>query len=446
MSKKTIDGGCPNPRLALFLMDLFAYVTGEFADTKANVLAEQLHHLRAHFFNPVVVGLIFEAIPNTNHILRLSFIKMLSSLVVHNTKSTSGLIHFEPQRFMAMKALMVKLQKKSTSTSDFLRSLVELNVTLEDQIEAQAKRELDDTKQEDIKDSSGDSSGMEEKESPQLKRIPSAGIQSAEMFWPRCQYSSLEDTNGAVYFIGSGCGLNSFTNPVKSDKVSVVVSASRSELKLANFIGNSQLDDTHYVEGTSNSPPWFSVNLGQWYLRPYCYRMKGQNGNYLRNWELQGQSENGSWVTLNEHVEDQSFAKKDDICIWPLFMVTEIYNSFRVIMTGPNSDGAYKMNTGGFEVYGQLLRVPDDTPAAVVPVNADQSDAVVAPLFPKVPNPQWFTDIHDTLRMCLTLEPTPSLQFRQCQLARQGKDLGHVYGDPGQVQCTGECCDEFHQL
>jgi len=402
--QKAIDGCCPNPRLALFLIDMFAYVTGDLADTKPTVLADQLRHLRAHFFNPVVVGLMFEAIPNTNHNLRISFVKMLASLVLHNTKAKSTfLIHFEPQRFMAMKALMVKLQKKSSSMSDFLRALVELNVSLEDQIEAQEQRELHDTQEKNKAQSeqdTKDTSGMEEKEAPKIHRASSiSGIHNGEMFWPRCQYSSLDDTNGAIYFIGSGCGLTAFTNPVKTEKVNVTVSASRSDLNMENFLGNN-LNDSHYVEGTASSPPWFVVHLGNWYVRPYCYRMKGQSANHLRNWELQGQSASGSWVTLNEHVEDQSFSKKDEICIWPLFMVAELYNSFRIIMTGPNSDGTFKMNTGGFEVYGQMVRVPDETHAASAPVTVNQPDAVLAaPVFHKVPNPQWFTDIHDTLRM-----------------------------------------------
>jgi len=401
-----IQGGCPNPRLALFLLDLFAYVTGDLADTKSRVLAGQLRHLRSFFFCPVIVGLIFEAIPTCDPLFRLFFLKLLASLVVCNDKERRGggsaVIHFDPQRFYAMKALMVRLQKKSSNTSNFLRALIELNVNIEDQIELEEK-EFAQVKFEakaEVKEtsSSPDSTATTVHELKHSARVGGA----METFWPRCQYSSREDTNGVVYFIGSNCGTDSFKNPVKSENISVQVSVSRGDLKTENFVSFDSVDQSTYVEGTQASPPWFVINLGQWYVRPYCYRLKStQNGDdYMRNWALQGRKDEGEWVILNDHSADESFKQPNEVNIWPLFMVTDTYNSFRVILTGPNSGNNFKLRAGGFEIYGQLMRAPTlevSLPAAVAaPVAAESAPQV---LVPKVANPQWFLDVHDALRM-----------------------------------------------
>jgi hypothetical protein len=59
-----ILGTSANPRLALFLLDLFAYICSDFADKQMEGEAAQLKQLRPHLFAPTITGLIFEAIPS----------------------------------------------------------------------------------------------------------------------------------------------------------------------------------------------------------------------------------------------------------------------------------------------------------------------------------------------------------------------------------------------
>ena len=70
----TIQGGCANPRLALFLLDLFMFTTGELADSKPEPLCTELRHLHGHLFNPVLMGLMFQLIPRLDAEVRLQFL------------------------------------------------------------------------------------------------------------------------------------------------------------------------------------------------------------------------------------------------------------------------------------------------------------------------------------------------------------------------------------
>jgi len=115
-----IDGACANPRMAIFLLDLFMHATGEFADSHPEPLASHLRHLRAHVFNPVILGLVFEAVPVSDAAFRVIFLRLLASLVVLNSqarkaggKGGATLVHFEGQRFLALKALMIKITRRA---------------------------------------------------------------------------------------------------------------------------------------------------------------------------------------------------------------------------------------------------------------------------------------------------------------------------------------------
>ena len=158
------------------------------------------------------------------------------------------------------------------------------------------------------------------------------------------------------------------------------------------------------------------------YVRPYCYKLgttAHNSGGYLRDWVLEGKRDDSPWVTLMNHEQDQSFKNKTDIQMWPIFMIEEVFNSFRIRMTGVNSNGNYQLRACNFEIYGQLLRIPlqlDEEQA--VPTSAEASSggettktaddkssdtaeaAAVSRAAPvKLQNPQWFTEVHSLLRM-----------------------------------------------
>jgi len=132
-------------------LDLFMHATGDYADSQPEPVASHLRHLRAHLFNPVILGLVFEAVPVSDAAFRVIFLRLLASLVVLNSQARKAggrngatLVHFEGQRFLALKVLMIKIHKKSgENISDFLRALIELNVSIEDQIVEQDAAEAE---------------------------------------------------------------------------------------------------------------------------------------------------------------------------------------------------------------------------------------------------------------------------------------------------------------
>jgi len=173
------------------------------------------------------------------------------------------------------------------------------------------------------------------------KAAPSS---DAELFWPMCQYSGLTDTNGVVYFLGSGLGLDgAFRDPVEAEALSVTVSANRSGLHVKNFVGRENLNDQHFIDGSSSNPPWFAVNFQQWYVQPYCYKLRCHSSDFPSSWELQGRRDQGAWTTLDAHDCDESFNSQTAMAclVFPMFGSASTFNNFRIILTGP-AQGLYQ--------------------------------------------------------------------------------------------------------
>lgn len=351
-----INGACANPRLALWLLDLFAYVTCEYPDRLPDAQAAQLRSLRPHLFSPLITGLIFEVIPVIESHFRIGFLGLISSLLMLNKNARKAgtpelIVPFQPSRFVALKNMMIQMYNKAGGqASDFLRSLIELNVSIEDQVQAQEAES-----QPPVVSEKKSKEGREEKvkEVEEEKKSPTSSGHR-ELFWPMCQFSNEGDKNGVVAFIGSGCGLKKFSNPVKDELININVSANRSGLKLQSFVEPSPPGSDTYIEGTSGTKPWFQVNLGNWYVRPYCYKLKhnADDNGYLRGWNLEGSSDGGEWEVLLRHQQDKGFKTARQGLMWPIFMTsTKTYNNFRIVMTSPNSDGNWKLQVGAFDVY-----------------------------------------------------------------------------------------------
>ena len=75
---------------------------------------------------------------------------------------------------------------------------------------------------------------------------------------------------------------------------------------------------------------------------------------------LQGSEDDRRWVTLKSHDDDQSIAAKGfSTHTFPVGWQALYFRHFRLIQTGPTSDGGFTMAVGGFEVYGSLRDLRD---------------------------------------------------------------------------------------
>ncbi len=175
-------------------------------------------------------------------------------------------------------------------------------------------------------------------------------------------YASDGDTNGVVYFIGTGQGTTSFSNPHTATSVVVVRST--------NGVGSaSQMVDrtSQDSQTTDAANSWMAIDLGSSRtLIPTKYSLRHgySSGYYIRTWKLQGSNNAASnsvadlnaatWADLDTRTGDTTINSGYG---WGSFTVTGAatgYRWLRVIQTGVNSSSNNELVLCEFEFYGTL--------------------------------------------------------------------------------------------
>ena len=116
-----------------------------------------------------------------------------------------------------------------------------------------------------------------------------------------------------------------------------------------DLVGNPEVQST-YVQ--NNGPPqWFSISFDGKFIKPTAYAIQGRlqtDNNHLQNWTFEGLNIVNEWKILHQN---------DAILQFKTILVSQIssddlFTSFRINMTGPNSGGNYILNLGQIDVYG----------------------------------------------------------------------------------------------
>ena len=112
----------------------------------------------------------------------------------------------------------------------------------------------------------------------------------------------------------------------------------------------------------------------------YCIRHGNRDGRYrLQNWRLEGSKDGGFWEVIDEREEDQSLPE----CGYGVadFEVdhsektpdengqiegSDVYRFFRILLTGPNSNGGLDVHCAGIELYGELQALRELTEHEVI--------------------------------------------------------------------------------
>lgn len=177
-----------------------------------------------------------------------------------------------------------------------------------------------------------------------------------------CCFSSAFDTNGVLYHIATDGGTRPYANPHASGKVQASWSSCwNGEIK--SFVQHSHAQPMYcYTKDKPNS--WMAVDLGEGRsLLPnyYCLRadLHGTDKFKLRNWELQGSDDGAAWVTLRTHANDSALKGSMGTAAWPVEGADRAYRHFRILQTGPNSQGPnssyfHNLICSGIELYGRL--------------------------------------------------------------------------------------------
>jgi hypothetical protein len=174
-------------------------------------------------------------------------------------------------------------------------------------------------------------------------------------------YASDMDSNGLVTYLGSAGGSAAWSNPAASNLLEV--SASSVQIGEASSL-TSRAAST--LQTLNRHLSWVRLDLGRGqpfrmqlahYTLANCGRGVGVR-RALRNWALQGSLNGVDWVTLREHVNDQSLAAVPlATASWSVTQpAPQAYRYIRILQTDVNHANDHHLALGQIELYGWLVR------------------------------------------------------------------------------------------
>jgi len=174
----------------------------------------------------------------------------------------------------------------------------------------------------------------------------------------RLKFSSINDTNGLFYFIGTGGGKSSYySNPAKNGQVVVKTST----------LGGSSVDhiadrepSTTAVKNNYNSEknPWISVELKKYLFRPTEYVVCQEQEHFLQNWRFEGREKGKTeWVVIQEYKNDSTINNKNPHRAVFKVKCNRFFQEFRIYLTGPSHKGQPNFDITQLEFYGYYREI-----------------------------------------------------------------------------------------
>jgi hypothetical protein len=178
-------------------------------------------------------------------------------------------------------------------------------------------------------------------------------------------YSSIGDTNGVVYYIGTNYLQSSFTNPHTSGRVTCVMSSVNGGHTAAELVDRAYND--LYTDNALGS--FVGIDLGSGRLlkvNKYIIRGATSSGSYIRKWKLQGSNNVGSnnaagfsaatWADLDTQTNNTTISSPSSAVAITVTGVSTSYRWLRILLSsGGDSDGANYLVCSDFEFYGTLV-------------------------------------------------------------------------------------------
>jgi len=174
----------------------------------------------------------------------------------------------------------------------------------------------------------------------------------------RLKFSSIMDTNGLIYFIGSNGGKSSYTNPVKTGQVVVKLSSTA----MTHLQGGSAVEhiadrdpSSSAVENSygSDKNPWISVQFTKYLIRPTDYVVCQDQDHFLQNWRFEGREKDKTeWVLIEEHKNDQTLTSKTPHRACFKVKSPRFFHEVRLYVTGPGHKGQPNFDITQLEFYG----------------------------------------------------------------------------------------------
>jgi len=168
----------------------------------------------------------------------------------------------------------------------------------------------------------------------------------------RLKYTSILDTGGLMYLIGTNGGKTTYDNPVRAGKVIVKVSSS----------GGSPVEHiadrnpgSYAVENSfgSDRNPWLSFDFKGYLIRPTEYVVCQDQDHFIQNWRFEGKEKGKSeWVLIQEYKNDRTIT--DSPTHRAVFKVKtgKLFAELRLYVTGPSHKGQPNFDITYMEFYG----------------------------------------------------------------------------------------------
>jgi hypothetical protein len=167
------------------------------------------------------------------------------------------------------------------------------------------------------------------------------------------EYKSDFDENGVLYYLGTCGKLNQWENPHDLKLVQVTCSSLQNDSRPPSAIVGRETVRC-VTRPLENS--WIQIDFDGVEINPTHYTLRHYNSWHheaLRSWRFEASKNGQQWITLREHIVDESLNHKGATKTWEIPLQAEYFSKFRIIQTGLNSNSNYYLACSGFEIYGK---------------------------------------------------------------------------------------------
>jgi len=187
------------------------------------------------------------------------------------------------------------------------------------------------------------------------------------------KYISNFDTNGIVYWLGTGKGTRAYTNPADEGLIKIYISSlSQNSDNEKYLVGREE----KRVVTEPKKMSWFCIDFKDIMIQPTYYMLRHYSTfdtEALRHWKLEGSNDttdgwNGTWTLVKWHKNDKSLVRKGQAFTWPISNCKLSFSKFRILQINTNSNSHHYLACSGFEIYGTITQMQDE-PRQMAPVN-----------------------------------------------------------------------------
>jgi len=174
----------------------------------------------------------------------------------------------------------------------------------------------------------------------------------------KLKYSSINDTNGFFYFLGTGEGKGGiYSNPITAGKITVTQSSKGGMdfgLLADRNINSGPVENSY----GSDVNAWLALKFRDYLFRPTDLVICQDIDHIIQNWRLEGRTGNGSWTSIVEYKNDTTLSGvTPHRGCFKNIKCPKFYQEFRIYITGPGNKGGNNYDITQLEFYGYYRKL-----------------------------------------------------------------------------------------